>query len=715
MYNSFKLFKWNPNNLLFHDDTNLYNEVTLNTGTQDNSREWGNSIACIAVNNLIKIISNSNHFIHHIDYNCPELIYNQVVRNYSQIIEQLFSNNFEKISFKYYNNETYFYMIDAFITNSGHNLSIMLDQVNYIINNNIKNIIILEKFTSTNNYKLLKLILPHDCIIHELNLNTIYKFKMLIIIFPEFYNIYKHYDLIQTLRQKIIENYYDEYPECIGKKIILLKTHKNINIRTNDYFQCEKLLNSLENKFGWVYLIPETIDNAFKLYIYLLTAQKVIFSNGSIIYTNKIFVNENAVIYLFKNINNDENFRLPYHNSNLIKNIFINNFNLDSDDFETIKTINLVVDTYGNNFSEFTILDNKRLVDSGGKNNIDLCTDEKLTYGGKFSSLEEALSIYGSLYECKQIVYQKNTNFCFPMKINYNNLISLNNSNSSDDYGDWVSAYRYTYFSKENIFNNEKVAIIIPTFNRFEFLKKALNSCLNQTYSNIDIYITDDCSTLRIQEQDEYIELLKQRNTNIIYLKNLENKGFCKNINNSLKYVTIEKYTFFYILFDDDWIEPEFINTAIDIFKSNNEISFVEFRALNYFPENIVDYDPFYSDLVNSDYYMSEILINDETIQSYVSPGNRVFRNFGILFDETEINGIDINCLNTGSGYDFIFIYKHLLQKHKFFYYNKTPLCNFLSHENSCSIKNYDSVVKNSLAGVKYCIDNYKKIYLDYI
>jgi glycosyltransferase involved in cell wall biosynthesis len=545
-------------------------------------------------------------------------------------------------------------------------------------------------------------------VIHELSLNTIYKFKQLIVIFPESYNIYKHVDLIQTLRQKIIANYYNEYPECIGKKVILLKTHRNISAKTKNNIICEKLINSLEKKFDWVYIIPENYDNIFKLCIYLLTAKKIIFSTGSIVYTNKIFANNEARLYLFRtNYNRDTNFDFHSHNSNLIQNVYINS-NLDNDDNETIKIINLVEDTYGDKLSDFIILNNTRLIDSGEKYNINILSDKKLMYGSNmFSSIEDAINTYNNIRDCKQIVYMKNGNHCFPMKIHKDN-------SSSNSTNDWISAYRYTYFSNENKFNsNEKVAIIIPTFNRFELLKKSLGSCLNQTYKNIDIFITDDCSTSNIEEQDEYINSLKNTYPNIIYLKNLENKGFCKNINNALRNVTVEKYTFFYILFDDDWIEPEYINTAVDIFNSNNEISFVEFRALNHFPHATSDYHPFYSNLVNSDYYMSNLLTQDNIILSCVSPGNRVFRNFGILFDETEINGIDSHCLNTGSGYDFIFVYKHLLQNHKFYYYYNKPLCNFLSHDNSCSVKTYDVVIKNTLAGVRNCIDNYKKIYLD--
>lgn len=45
--------------------------------------------------------------------------------------------------------------------------------------------------------------------------------------------------------------------------------------------------------------------------------------------------------------------------------------------------------------------------------------------------------------------------------------------------------------------NNSKplVTIMIPTYNQHEFLPKAVESSLSQTYNNIEIIIADDCST----------------------------------------------------------------------------------------------------------------------------------------------------------------------------------------------------------------------------
>ena len=47
----------------------------------------------------------------------------------------------------------------------------------------------------------------------------------------------------------------------------------------------------------------------------------------------------------------------------------------------------------------------------------------------------------------------------------------------------------------------DKVSVIIPTYNRFDYLLNAINSVKNQTYKNIEIIVINDCST-----QKEYYE-----------------------------------------------------------------------------------------------------------------------------------------------------------------------------------------------------------------
>ena len=45
----------------------------------------------------------------------------------------------------------------------------------------------------------------------------------------------------------------------------------------------------------------------------------------------------------------------------------------------------------------------------------------------------------------------------------------------------------------ENLY--PKVSIILPTYNGSRYLRKSIESCLNQTFKNIELIIIDDCST----------------------------------------------------------------------------------------------------------------------------------------------------------------------------------------------------------------------------
>ena len=61
---------------------------------------------------------------------------------------------------------------------------------------------------------------------------------------------------------------------------------------------------------------------------------------------------------------------------------------------------------------------------------------------------------------------------------------------------------------------NSKVAVLLSTYNGEKYLKEQLDSLINQSYSNIDIYIRDDGST------DNTVKIIKgyQKNNTNIYI-----------------------------------------------------------------------------------------------------------------------------------------------------------------------------------------------------
>ncbi len=60
----------------------------------------------------------------------------------------------------------------------------------------------------------------------------------------------------------------------------------------------------------------------------------------------------------------------------------------------------------------------------------------------------------------------------------------------------------------------EKISIIIPTYNRFNYLLNTIQSIKKQTYSNIEIIVVNDKST----QKDYYNYDWKNNNIKIIHL-----------------------------------------------------------------------------------------------------------------------------------------------------------------------------------------------------
>lgn len=119
------------------------------------------------------------------------------------------------------------------------------------------------------------------------------------------------------------------------------------------------------------------------------------------------------------------------------------------------------------------------------------------------------------------------------------------------------------------------VDVILPNYNKFNFLEEAIDSVLNQTFKNWKLYIIDDAST------DESLSIIKkfsnQSNISIIKLKKNMGPSFCRNY--AIR-ISDSKYISF-IDADDTW----------DKFKLEKQIYFMEKNNINF---SYTDYIPFF-------------------------------------------------------------------------------------------------------------------------
>lgn len=109
----------------------------------------------------------------------------------------------------------------------------------------------------------------------------------------------------------------------------------------------------------------------------------------------------------------------------------------------------------------------------------------------------------------------------------------------------------------------EKVDILMATYNGEKYVKEQIDSILNQTYKNIQLIISDDCSTdktkeiLKQYEQNDKIKIFYQEK-NLGYIKNFE--FLLKNVQSNL-----------YMLSDQDDIwKKEKIEKSVEKLKEEN-------------------------------------------------------------------------------------------------------------------------------------------------
>lgn len=100
------------------------------------------------------------------------------------------------------------------------------------------------------------------------------------------------------------------------------------------------------------------------------------------------------------------------------------------------------------------------------------------------------------------------------------------------------------------------VTIAIPTYNRANlYLTQAIESAINQTYPNLEIIISDNCST-----DDTEMVIRSFKDPRIRYFRQEKNIGGNNNFNFCLKQARGE---YFLLLMDDDLIDSDFIETCM--------------------------------------------------------------------------------------------------------------------------------------------------------
>ena len=111
-----------------------------------------------------------------------------------------------------------------------------------------------------------------------------------------------------------------------------------------------------------------------------------------------------------------------------------------------------------------------------------------------------------------------------------------------------------------------KVSIVIPTFNRAEYLDEAIKSALNQTYADCEVIVCDDAST------DSTPYVLDKYRDKIKVLKHHRNRGVSAALNSCIREASGEFVSW---LSSDDAYKPEKVERQVEYLHKHPDIAMV--------------------------------------------------------------------------------------------------------------------------------------------
>lgn len=159
--------------------------------------------------------------------------------------------------------------------------------------------------------------------------------------------------------------------------------------------------------------------------------------------------------------------------------------------------------------------------------------------------------------------------------------------------------------------NCGKISIIMSVYNCEDTLEQAIDSIVEQTYTNWEFIICNDCSKDHTQEiLDRYFEKYPQK---FILLRNDENKRLAFSLNRCLEYATGE-----YIarMDGDDYCASDRFEKQIDFLKKNPKVDLVGTAMRRFNQEGMADI-VFKPQFVDKNTMKSGIPFNHATILTY--------------------------------------------------------------------------------------------------
>lgn len=123
------------------------------------------------------------------------------------------------------------------------------------------------------------------------------------------------------------------------------------------------------------------------------------------------------------------------------------------------------------------------------------------------------------------------------------------------------------------------VTIGIPVYRAVNYIKDTINSALNQTFSDIEFLIVDDCGNDGTIDYISFLQNYNYRGKDIRVLKNDKNHGvsFCRN-----RIIDEARGKYLYFMDADDMIEPNTIQILFDaVMQNQSQVAYGSYEIID--------------------------------------------------------------------------------------------------------------------------------------
>lgn len=234
-----------------------------------------------------------------------------------------------------------------------------------------------------------------------------------------------------------------------------------------------------------------------------------------------------------------------------------------------------------------------------------------------------------------------------------------------------------------------KVSVIIPVYNTRKYLKKCLDSVMNQTLKEIEIICINDGST------DNSLEILNeyaQRDKRFIIINKANGgAGSARNAG-----IDVARGEYIGFVDSDDWIEPDMFEVLYNKAKEFNcDVSFCNIRLYDESKKKYIESD-FYSHKIFLDYANKRLTLEDfkdKVFDLSLAAWHRVYRTSYIKENKIKFKEVKIE--------DYIFFFDIFLTA-KTFCFTPEYLFNYRIERKNSIMKNKDNGYLTLINGSKY-------------